>query len=310
MGKPKAARPLTVCLILEGSYPFITGGVSAWVQELISALPEIRFVLYTLSPRRDQPVRYTLPPNVAGHMDIVLHERRRSSARARGNKAALVREIRGLHAQFAARTAPDLTGRAAAHAAGVQPRLRQRAPSGCMADGHRGERRAQSRLPLRGLLLVVEVGARHAVHDPREPGPRGGPVPRRLHRLRGPRRGDGAPAHGQAVPAHRARPVPQGTGDGDQAGQLREGLPARHVDRHVQRAQPPVLPLRRSRSSPCSSTTGAASSSWAPTRTRPSSSPTASTSPASPRSRGRSGRASTSAWSAGSCRSRTSRPSS
>ncbi len=71
----------TVCLILEGSYPFVTGGVSAWVQELIMALPDVRFVLYTLSPKRDQPIRYTLPPNVVGHKDIVLHEKRPSIGR-------------------------------------------------------------------------------------------------------------------------------------------------------------------------------------------------------------------------------------
>lgn len=109
MGRPAVSSSLTVCLILEGSYPFITGGVSAWVQELISALPEIRFVLYTLSPKRDQPVRYTLPPNVAGHRDIVLHERRASSARPRG-RDALVEEIRGMHSSFAAGKAPDIAG--------------------------------------------------------------------------------------------------------------------------------------------------------------------------------------------------------
>ncbi len=109
MAEPKGARPLTVCLILEGSYPYITGGVSAWVQELISALPEIRFVLYTLSPKSGQAVRYTLPPNVAGHTDVVLQAGRASTARPRGGRASLVREIRALHDQFAARTPADMS---------------------------------------------------------------------------------------------------------------------------------------------------------------------------------------------------------
>ena len=43
-------KPPRVCLILEGSYPFITGGVSAWVQDIIGGLPEIEFALFTLSP--------------------------------------------------------------------------------------------------------------------------------------------------------------------------------------------------------------------------------------------------------------------
>lgn len=100
----------TVCLILEGSYPYVTGGVSAWAQELIMALPEVRFVLYTLSPKRDQPVRYTLPPNVAGHKDIVLHEKQKSTGRPRGRMDALIEDIRSMHSTFAARSAPDIEG--------------------------------------------------------------------------------------------------------------------------------------------------------------------------------------------------------
>ncbi len=54
---------MKVCLIIEGSYPYITGGVSAWVHELITALPDIEFIIYAISPRMHQKIRYTLPPN-------------------------------------------------------------------------------------------------------------------------------------------------------------------------------------------------------------------------------------------------------
>ena len=37
-----------VCLILEGTYPFVAGGVSSWTHDLIRGLPEIRFHLLTL----------------------------------------------------------------------------------------------------------------------------------------------------------------------------------------------------------------------------------------------------------------------
>ena len=63
LGKSLAERP-TVCLILEGSYPYVTGGVSAWVHQLIRYLDDINFVLYTISPAKDQPLRYELPANV------------------------------------------------------------------------------------------------------------------------------------------------------------------------------------------------------------------------------------------------------
>ncbi len=100
--------PLTVCLILEGSYPYVTGGVSSWVQELLQALPGLRFVLFTISPRAGQESRYVLPPNVDGHTDIVLGGRHRSSARPRGGSDALVEPLRAMHAGFAAGEAPPL----------------------------------------------------------------------------------------------------------------------------------------------------------------------------------------------------------
>lgn len=66
---------MKVCMLLEGSYPFITGGVSAWVQDLIRGLSDIDFVLFTISPEEDQELRYKLPENVIEHRDIVVWKR-------------------------------------------------------------------------------------------------------------------------------------------------------------------------------------------------------------------------------------------
>jgi glycosyltransferase involved in cell wall biosynthesis len=86
----------------------VTGGVSSWVQELIQALPELRFVLFTISPRAEQEVRYALPSNVDGHTDIVLGDHPHSPARLRGGAEALVEPLRTLHAGFSAGEAPAL----------------------------------------------------------------------------------------------------------------------------------------------------------------------------------------------------------
>jgi polysaccharide biosynthesis protein PelF len=72
-------RRLRVCLVSEGSYPFITGGVSAWMHDLIRGLPEIDFVLYTISPKEDQEMHYTLPENVVENKDLVVWKRYESS---------------------------------------------------------------------------------------------------------------------------------------------------------------------------------------------------------------------------------------
>jgi glycosyltransferase involved in cell wall biosynthesis len=55
-----------VCLVLEGSYPYVRGGVGAWVQELVSGLPEVSFSVAHLRDE-DDPVRpavYDRPANL------------------------------------------------------------------------------------------------------------------------------------------------------------------------------------------------------------------------------------------------------
>jgi glycosyltransferase involved in cell wall biosynthesis len=53
-------------LLLEGTYPFVSGGVSSWVHEIISGLPELSFgiVFIGSSPEDYKPIRYKLPPNL------------------------------------------------------------------------------------------------------------------------------------------------------------------------------------------------------------------------------------------------------
>ncbi len=55
-----------VCLLLEGTFPYVRGGVSSWVNQLIKGLPELRFSLVFLGWSRENhgaPV-YPLPRNV------------------------------------------------------------------------------------------------------------------------------------------------------------------------------------------------------------------------------------------------------
>ena len=64
-----------ICLLLEGSYPFVSGGVSTWVHDLIKALPEIRFTAVSILPAPDekwQP-KYQLPDNFKDLKVVYLH---------------------------------------------------------------------------------------------------------------------------------------------------------------------------------------------------------------------------------------------
>jgi glycosyltransferase involved in cell wall biosynthesis len=55
-----------VCLLLEGTYPFVRGGVSSWVHQIIAGLPELSFSLVFIGSRRQDygEKKYVLPENV------------------------------------------------------------------------------------------------------------------------------------------------------------------------------------------------------------------------------------------------------
>jgi glycosyltransferase involved in cell wall biosynthesis len=65
MGRKKTPEA-DIALLLEGTYPYVRGGVSGWVYELISGLPEYSFSLVFLGATKDSvgAIRYELPDNV------------------------------------------------------------------------------------------------------------------------------------------------------------------------------------------------------------------------------------------------------
>ena len=57
----------SITLLLEGTYPFVRGGVSGWVHQLIEGLPEFELfagATWARSRVAQEEARYTLPPNV------------------------------------------------------------------------------------------------------------------------------------------------------------------------------------------------------------------------------------------------------
>lgn len=57
---------MKICIIAEGSYPYVTGGVSSWIQSTMLQMPEHEFILYAISPDKKQKGRfkYELPKNL------------------------------------------------------------------------------------------------------------------------------------------------------------------------------------------------------------------------------------------------------
>jgi polysaccharide biosynthesis protein PelF len=55
-----------VCIVVEGCYPFITGGVSSWLDWLIRAHPDTTFAIVAITADHlPRELKYELPPNVS-----------------------------------------------------------------------------------------------------------------------------------------------------------------------------------------------------------------------------------------------------
>jgi glycosyltransferase involved in cell wall biosynthesis len=63
-----------VCLFLEGTFPYVLGGVSSWVNDLIRAQKHLKFALVSLTPD-DKPAKqhFEIPENVVYWSRIPLH---------------------------------------------------------------------------------------------------------------------------------------------------------------------------------------------------------------------------------------------
>jgi glycosyltransferase involved in cell wall biosynthesis len=65
-----------VCLILEGTYPFVSGGVSSWVHDIVSTLSEINFTAVCILPTSKDTwsMKYDIPDNFNDYEVVYLHD--------------------------------------------------------------------------------------------------------------------------------------------------------------------------------------------------------------------------------------------
>jgi polysaccharide biosynthesis protein PelF len=73
---PARAAGADVCLVLEGTYPYVPGGVSTWAHDLIRGLGSFQFALVHIGAERGQPSKkhYALPANVDSLLDLYCRE--------------------------------------------------------------------------------------------------------------------------------------------------------------------------------------------------------------------------------------------
>jgi polysaccharide biosynthesis protein PelF len=81
-----------VCLILEGTYPYVSGGVSTWTHDLLRAQSHLKFHLVCLLPQNaDLTLRFKLPENVIGVTHIQVGSLPKGVVRLREAKGLLQR---------------------------------------------------------------------------------------------------------------------------------------------------------------------------------------------------------------------------
>jgi glycosyltransferase involved in cell wall biosynthesis len=84
-----------VCLILEGTYPFVQGGVSSWVHHLIRGLPDLTFTLLHIGATAldRHEMKYDLPPNVLDLQRVFLQDGATGSHTVSANADAVTEEF-------------------------------------------------------------------------------------------------------------------------------------------------------------------------------------------------------------------------
>lgn len=67
---------MRVCMVLEGSYPYVYGGVSSWMHQYIQAMPDIEFVLWCIGAKAKDKGKYKfkIPENVVEIHEVFLDD--------------------------------------------------------------------------------------------------------------------------------------------------------------------------------------------------------------------------------------------
>jgi glycosyltransferase involved in cell wall biosynthesis len=65
---------MKICLLVEGSYPYVVGGVASWIQLLINGMPEHEFIVCSIGAEEKYrgKFKYKIPSNVSRIQEIFL----------------------------------------------------------------------------------------------------------------------------------------------------------------------------------------------------------------------------------------------
>ncbi len=74
---------MKVCIVAEGCYPYVIGGVSGWIHSMIRSFPQLEFIILAVVANRDMRGKfvYELPENVSAVYEVYLDDRDWSGAK-------------------------------------------------------------------------------------------------------------------------------------------------------------------------------------------------------------------------------------
>ena len=86
---------MKICLVAEGCYPYVIGGVSGWINNLITSFPEYEFIMLAIISDRSVSgkFKYTLPENLIEVHEVYLNDKEYVTRKSKKyNKARLSNE--------------------------------------------------------------------------------------------------------------------------------------------------------------------------------------------------------------------------
>lgn len=88
-----------VCLLLEGTWPYVRGGVSSWIHQMLLGLPEVTFSVMFIGGQRSAYTRknYEIPPNVVHIKEVFIEEAWQASPRSKGEQSHIAPELANLY---------------------------------------------------------------------------------------------------------------------------------------------------------------------------------------------------------------------
>ncbi|EPL03577.1 GT4 family glycosyltransferase PelF [Pseudomonas sp. CF161] len=92
--------PLTdICLLLEGTWPYVRGGVSSWIHQMILGLPDLTFSVMFIGGQREAYAerRYGIPANVLHIEEVFLEDATHLSENRAAPRAADEQQLSDLY---------------------------------------------------------------------------------------------------------------------------------------------------------------------------------------------------------------------